>query len=157
MTTCRKLNCTQSYLRIWGSNDPIDSDPSETKKWGLYGRSVKKWRFWAGGHWEKLRNSETKSLKINPKVPNRSYRRGLQTGHWRNSGSYSKKSSFGLSFETKHLFGVLEVGQSGPISFKICPCDPFGWPKKEKITGTYTALFPWYFVNVKPLRFHFQP
>ena len=31
MTTCRKLNCTQSYLRIWGSYDPIDSDPSEPK------------------------------------------------------------------------------------------------------------------------------
>ena len=40
-------------------------------------------------------NSETKSLKIDPKVPNRRYRRGLQTGHWRNPGSYSKKRIFG--------------------------------------------------------------
>ena len=40
------------------------------------------------------RNSETKSLKINPKVPNRRYCQGLQTGHWRNPGYYSKKRIF---------------------------------------------------------------
>ena len=39
-------------------------------------------------------NSETKSLKIDPKVPNRPPSRGLQTGHWRNPGSYSKKTDF---------------------------------------------------------------
>ncbi len=44
-------------------------------------------------------NSEMKSLKINLKVPNRSYRRGLQTGHWRNPGSYSKKRIFGQKCE----------------------------------------------------------
>merc|ERR1712173_86116 len=35
----------QSYLRIWGTYDPIESGPSEPKKWGLYRRSVKKCRF----------------------------------------------------------------------------------------------------------------
>ena len=44
-------------------------------------------------------NSETKSLKIDPKVPNQRYRRGLQTGHWRNPGSYSKKRIFGPKSE----------------------------------------------------------
>ena len=41
-----------------------------------------------------VRNSETKTLKIDPKVPNRPSRKGLQTGHWRNSGSYRKKTDF---------------------------------------------------------------
>ena len=41
------------------------------------------------------RNSETKSLKMDPKVPNRPPSRGLQTGHWRNPGSYGKKRIFG--------------------------------------------------------------
>ena len=40
-------------------------------------------------------NSETKSLKIDPKVPNQRYRRGLQTGHWRNPGSYAKNGFSG--------------------------------------------------------------
>ena len=26
---------------MWGSYDPIESGPSDPKKWGLYGRSVK--------------------------------------------------------------------------------------------------------------------
>merc|ERR1712015_303967 len=37
-----KTNGIQSYLRIWGCYDPIESGPSETKKVGLYGCSVKK-------------------------------------------------------------------------------------------------------------------
>ena len=49
----------------------------------------------SGPEARKLRNSETKSLKIDPKEPNRRYRQGLQTGHWRNPGSYSKKRIFG--------------------------------------------------------------
>ena len=44
---------------------------------------------------ENGRNSETKSLKIDPKVPNRPSRKRLQTGHWQNPGSYSKKRIFG--------------------------------------------------------------
>ena len=44
-TTYRKTEVMQSYLRIWGTYDPIESGPSEPKKWGLYGCSVKKWRF----------------------------------------------------------------------------------------------------------------
>ena len=45
------------------------------------------------------RNSETKSRKIDPKVPNRPSSRGLQTGHCRNPGSYSKKRIFGPKSE----------------------------------------------------------
>ena len=46
----RKTEVIQSYLRMWGSYDPIESGPSEPKKWGLYGRSVKKCRF-SGQKW----------------------------------------------------------------------------------------------------------
>ena len=48
--TYRKTEVIQSYLRMWGSYDPIESGPSEPKKWGLYGRSVKKCRF-SGQKW----------------------------------------------------------------------------------------------------------
>merc|ERR1711983_467432 len=41
------------------------------------------------------RRAAERPLKIDPKVPNRRYLRGLQTGHRRNPGSYSKKRIFG--------------------------------------------------------------
>ena len=47
MIIYRKTECIQSYLRIWGRYDPIESGPSDTKKWGLYRRSVEKSRFLA--------------------------------------------------------------------------------------------------------------
>ena len=43
--TYQKTEGIQSYLRIWGTYDPIESGPSDPKKWGLYGCSVKKCRF----------------------------------------------------------------------------------------------------------------
>ena len=43
--TYRKTEVIQSYLRMWGTDDPIESGPSGPKKWGLYRRSVKKRRF----------------------------------------------------------------------------------------------------------------
>ena len=43
--TYRKTEVIQSYLRIWGTYDPIESGPADPKKWGLYRRSVKKCRF----------------------------------------------------------------------------------------------------------------
>ena len=43
--TYRKTEVIQSYLRIWGTYDPIESGPADPKKWGLYRRSVKKSRF----------------------------------------------------------------------------------------------------------------
>ena len=43
--TYQKTEGIQSYLRIWGTYDPIESGPSDPKKWGLYRRSVKKCRF----------------------------------------------------------------------------------------------------------------
>ena len=45
MTTNQKTKHIQSYLRIWETYDPIESGPSEPKKWGLYRRSVEKCRF----------------------------------------------------------------------------------------------------------------
>ena len=47
MGTYRKTEGIQSYLRIWGCYDPIESGPSETKKGGLYRCSVKKSDFGA--------------------------------------------------------------------------------------------------------------
>ena len=47
MIIYRKTECIQSYLRIWGRYDPIESGPSDTKKWGLYRRSIEKNRFLA--------------------------------------------------------------------------------------------------------------
>ena len=41
MGTYLKPKGIQSYLRIWGSYDPIGSNPSETKKGVLYECSVK--------------------------------------------------------------------------------------------------------------------
>ena len=43
--TYRKTEVIQSYLRIWRTHDPIESGPSDPKKWGLYRRSIKKCRF----------------------------------------------------------------------------------------------------------------
>ena len=48
--TYRKTEGIQSYLRIWGTYDPIESGSSDPKKWGLYGCSVKKCRF-SGQKW----------------------------------------------------------------------------------------------------------
>ena len=47
-----------------------------TSDWG-----IPKYGHFEGPPHGNSRNSETKSLKIDPKVPNRRYRRGLQTGH----------------------------------------------------------------------------
>ena len=44
--TYRKTKGIQSCLMIWGTYDPIELGPSDPKKWGLYGCSVKKCRFW---------------------------------------------------------------------------------------------------------------
>ena len=46
MGTYRKTEAIQSCLRIRGSYDAIESGPSEPKKRGLYGCSVKKSDFW---------------------------------------------------------------------------------------------------------------
>ena len=36
----QKTKGIQSYLRVWGSYDPTESDPPEPKNWVLYGRYV---------------------------------------------------------------------------------------------------------------------
>ena len=45
MAIYRKTKVIQSYLRMWGTYDPIESEPSDPKKLGLYGCSVKKGDF----------------------------------------------------------------------------------------------------------------
>ena len=47
MGTYQKTKGIQSYLRMWGSYDPIESDPLEPKNWVLYGHSEKKCKFLA--------------------------------------------------------------------------------------------------------------
>merc|ERR1739844_677719 len=42
--TYRKTEGIQSYLRIWGTYDPIESGSSDPKKWGFHRCSVKKCR-----------------------------------------------------------------------------------------------------------------
>ena len=46
MGTYQKTKGIQSYLKMWGSYDPTESDPSEPKNWVLYGLSVKNCNFW---------------------------------------------------------------------------------------------------------------
>ena len=48
--TYRITEGIQSYLRIWGTYDPIESGPSDPKKWGFHRCSVKKCRF-SGQKW----------------------------------------------------------------------------------------------------------
>ena len=51
--TCWKTKVIQSYLRIWGTYVLIGSDPSDPKKWGLYGCSVKNEDFQTeNGSWQ---------------------------------------------------------------------------------------------------------
>ena len=42
MAIYRKTKVIQSYLRMWGTYDPIELELSDPKKLGLYGCSVKK-------------------------------------------------------------------------------------------------------------------
>merc|ERR1712218_530766 len=44
MATYRKTEVIQSYLRVWGPYDPIESGPSKPKKLGFHRCSVKKCR-----------------------------------------------------------------------------------------------------------------
>ena len=46
MATCQKTKVIQSYLRIWGTYDPIGLDPYDPQKRGLYRCSVKNEDFW---------------------------------------------------------------------------------------------------------------
>ena len=43
--TYQKTKVIQSYLRMWGTYDPIELELSDPKKLGLYGCSVKKGDF----------------------------------------------------------------------------------------------------------------
>ena len=65
--TYQKTEGTQSYLRIWGTYDPIESGPSDPKKIGLYGCSVKKCRFWTP--WEPMFDRPAGVLNIARPAP----------------------------------------------------------------------------------------
>ena len=82
-----------------------------------------------------VRNSETKSLKIDPKVPNRPSRKGLQTGHWQNPGSYSKKRIFGPKMAKIRPFWAILVRNSETKTLKIDPKVPNRLSRKGLQTG----------------------
>ena len=63
---------SQGPTIIFSEKKSVDLNPVTLSR-----RNFRKWPFWA----ILVRNSETKSLKIVPKVPNRPSRKGLQTGH----------------------------------------------------------------------------
>ena len=64
------------------------------KRWKNGKKTVKNGKNYSAGR-KTARRAAERPLKIDPKVPNRRYRRGLQTGHQRNPGSYNKKRIFG--------------------------------------------------------------
>ena len=73
---------------------------------------------------ENGRYSEAKSWKIDPKVANRPSCRGLQTGHWQNPGSYSKKTEFGAKIRI--------LGPKKRIYFRVGPCSSHDQANGEK-------------------------
>ena len=91
-------------------------NPGSYSKKRIFGPKMAKIRpFWA----ILVRNSETKTLKIDPKVPNRPSRKGLQTGHWQNPGSCSKKRIFGPKMAKIRPFWAILVRNSETKTLKI--------------------------------------
>ena len=120
--TYQKTESFQSYLRIWGTYDPIELGPSDPKKWGLYRRSVKKCRF----------SGQNRALAAAPRP---AVQRGqhknnvfLLSGHdgnkkvgrfWQKNGFWAKKLHFRpkiLHFFTLHLWNPHFFGSDGPDS-----------------------------------------
>merc|ERR1712243_459849 len=73
---------------VEGYKRPIDKIRGPIAKMDFWAK------IWPGGR-KTARRATERPLKIDPKVPNRRYRRGLQTGHRRNPGCNSKKRIFG--------------------------------------------------------------
>ena len=67
MIIYRKTECIQSYLRIWGRYDPIESGLSDPKKWVLYRCSVKKSRF-SGQKWALAASPGLAVERVNTKI-----------------------------------------------------------------------------------------
>ena len=112
----------QSYLRTWGSYDPIESGPSEPKKWGLYGRSVKKCRF-SGQKWAPaatLRPVMQRSQHKNVVFSVSSHDSNKKVGQFpKKNGFRAKKLHFwpkNLFFFTLHPYNPLFLGSDGPDS-----------------------------------------
>ena len=107
-------------------------NPGSYSKKRIFGPKMAKIRpFWA----ILVRNSETKTLKIDPKVPNRPSRKGLQTGHWQNPGSYSKKRIFGPKMAKIRPFWAILVRNSETKTLKIDPKVPNRPSRKGLQTG----------------------
>ena len=73
-----------------------------------------------------------KSRKIDPKVPNRPPSRGLQTGHRRNPGSYSKKWTFGPkteNFGQKKMLHFLPLTMFRPRPGNVVQRKKYPFPK----------------------------
>ena len=100
-TTAVKRHCTDWY-EIWALTDhEIYYRARALRALGLLladgalteGRAKTFWRVGRFFFYENGRNLETKTRKIDAKVQIEPSFRGLQTGHWQNLGSYSKKQT----------------------------------------------------------------
>ena len=115
MLSIRSINTSEQEILIATINQPAHEALRLLLADGIPAVGLGK-TFWCVGHflyYENCRFSVTKSQKIDPKVRNPPSRRGLQTGHWRSPGSYSKKRIFGPK---PKVLGPKNTSQFNPCS-----------------------------------------
>ena len=153
--TYRKTEVIQSYLRIWGTYDPIESGPSDPKKWGLYRRSVKKCRF-SG-------QNRAPAAAPRPAVQRGQHKNVvfLLSGHdgnkkvgrfWQKNGFWAKKtaflarnSAFFYATPMKPPFFQLKRSRLNGITSPPYPevtLDNFGFPVGGRLATRLTVLWP---------------
>ena len=152
--TYRKTEVIQRYFRIWGTYDPIESGPSDPKKWGLYMRSVKKCRF--------LGQNRAPATAPRPAVQRNQHKNVvfLLSGHdgnkkigrfWQKNWFCAKNCIFGPKFciflrytyETP-IFWLRRNWLNGIISppYPELTLDNFGFPVGGRLATRRTVLWP---------------
>ena len=147
----RKTEGIQSYLRIWGTYDPTELDPSDPKKRWLNGCRVKKCRFW--------RQKWASAAATRPAVQQGQHKNVV---FWypammvtKNLGDFQKKHGF-LATKTGFFcqkicifyailssYGPNSMGSSLPHIMRYFGClrfsgrRPFGW-----LAGRFMAQLP---------------
>ena len=105
-------------------------EEAPTVRWGKTFWRVRQFFFcYENGH-----SSETKSRKIHLKMRNPPSRQGLQTSHWRNPGSNSKKQIFGQKSES--------FGPNKTFTSRSKPCSSHDQAKfcKEKVPFSQISI-----------------